>query len=475
MSASVVGHAMAKQAHDDGGAARPGLVWLWCAFFAYTATLALSVQLLLLPYVFPQWHAGNGLLVGGDWLWFHELAVNLARGIARHGWGVWELRPRGQAPAGIAAAIYTLTWPEPWTLIPLNAALHATAAVVLMQTLLVFTKNWRIALLATAPFLVFPTAMTWYAQIHKDGYSVAGVLLFLYGWLLLAGVETWREGRRTPLVALGLILAGGALAWVVRPYLVEVMLSVGALMATLVSAVWARRALRGELDWRRAATATVAGWVVLAVLVPLAQGGPELVPPTQGGPGTQTGSGASAPDVVWRATPWLPAAVDSLACRLAASRQSYFTQYPEAASNVYEDVHLSSASDVVAFVPNAAWAGFLAPFPSQALAAGRLAATTAMRRVVGLEMLIAYFLLPFVLYAAWVWRRRIEVWLVLVFCVTMILVHALTVPNVGALCRFRYPYLMTLVGLGIIGLVQWRGSIAGRRSGSSDSSVTGAA
>ena len=43
----------------------------------FAAVVALLVQLVFLPYVIPQWHAGNGLMIGGDWLGHHKLAVEL--------------------------------------------------------------------------------------------------------------------------------------------------------------------------------------------------------------------------------------------------------------------------------------------------------------------------------------------------------------------------------------------------------------
>ena len=159
---------------------------IWLGFFAYAVLVALIIQLVVLPYLFPAWHAGNGLLKGLDCVWFHELAVELAQKINAQGWSAWKLRPSGQAPAGIAGAIYAISVPKLWTTIPLNAALHATAALVLLKILLIFISRWRIAILFVLPFLMYPSAVTWYSQNHKDGYSIAGVFLFVYGWILLA-------------------------------------------------------------------------------------------------------------------------------------------------------------------------------------------------------------------------------------------------------------------------------------------------
>ena len=66
---------------------------LWLLFFAYAAIVALLVQLVLLPYVLPGLHAGNGLLIGGDWIGFHHQAAELADQVRANGWSAWRLRP----------------------------------------------------------------------------------------------------------------------------------------------------------------------------------------------------------------------------------------------------------------------------------------------------------------------------------------------------------------------------------------------
>ncbi len=51
---------------------------IWLLFFVTTAVMALIVQLLILPVIFPALHAGHGLVVGGDWIGFHQIAQELA-------------------------------------------------------------------------------------------------------------------------------------------------------------------------------------------------------------------------------------------------------------------------------------------------------------------------------------------------------------------------------------------------------------
>ena len=191
--------------------------YVWAITFGYSAISALAIQLVVLPYLLPAWHAGNGLLVGGDWIAFHNYAVGRAARIRAEGWSAFELRPLWNAPIGIASAVYALTWPKPWTLIPLNAALHATAAALLFRLLQGFVADWRWAAVGVAPFVFYPSALEWVSQIHKDGFFITGYLCLFVAWAELArhdpgalAVARARAGPRSAAGGIRADLAGAA-------------------------------------------------------------------------------------------------------------------------------------------------------------------------------------------------------------------------------------------------------------------------
>jgi hypothetical protein len=160
-------------------------------------------------------------LIGGDWLEFQRIAVELTAEIEKEGWSLWELMPSGQAPAGIAAAIYTLTGiSKPWIILPLNAALHASSAIVLLLIVITVTGTSKLSVWPVLPFIFFPTALLWNTQFHKDGFFILGSYIFLYGFLLLTQINEHKYLYR---IGSGfcLFLAGIGLIWIVRPYGVE--------------------------------------------------------------------------------------------------------------------------------------------------------------------------------------------------------------------------------------------------------------
>ena len=419
---------------------------LWCIFFVYTATIALMVQLILLPNVFPAWHAGDGLLIGTDCYSFHHIAVNLAKKIHAQGWSAWELRPDGQAPAGIAGAVYALTAPKPWIVVPINAALHATATLLLLRIVQIFLPNWRKALWCVLPFLLYPSAMTWYTQNHKDGYFILGSFMFIYGWILLAQTEAWRNVWRRPLTAMFSSLLGVVLVWIVRPYGVQMMQGVGVVLSLLLTVVFVISGARGQIVWQKAIIGIFVAWAMFVVMMPLTKGGISAV------------ASASAHEKVsesaflWKKSDVVPSFLENKFYALAEVRKGFNSTYPNAGSNIDINVSFHSVWEIIVYFPRAAEIAFLSPFPSRWFKRGTRPANTMMRRISAVEMVGVYLAFIFLPYAIWHWRRRIEIWLILSFCSGMMLIYAIGICNVGTLYRVRYGYLMTLVGIGVAGI-----------------------
>ena len=130
---------------------------VWLRIFIYAIATGLLIQLLVLPHIFPQLHAGNGLLAGRDWVGFHEQAVAHAQQIALGGWGEFRLRPDGDnAIIGVTSFFYVILGPKPWALLPLSAAMFATGGVALFSMLKRLDLEDSEAGIALMPYLFFP-------------------------------------------------------------------------------------------------------------------------------------------------------------------------------------------------------------------------------------------------------------------------------------------------------------------------------
>jgi len=512
---------------------------LWWLFFLYTFFVSVFVQMVLLPYVFPHLHAGYGLLNSSlDSIGFHQLAVDLANKIHIQGWSAWQLSPGGQSPAGIASIFYFFILPDPRIFIPISAALHASAALILFNLLNLFLKNKSRVVLCVLPFLAFPSNMQWTAQWHRDGFSILGVVLILQGMVLTAKLLNYRFGKWSldNFYVIISYLCGFILILVARPYLLTIIEPFVKLFFFTLSLLFLIETFKKELPWKITLFVLLSMLLIVFVLgrlktnigsvefkesasvsdsanaddeeeyveeyeaeeipqpvliaeplsgklsleegvtftdkgeVLVAPGG--LQPAVVAKPTTQITSHKISQlktkkrkikvkkliknDYIedhWRRSFWLPLSVENKAYNLAVFRKGFRLSSPEAKSNIDRNIGFGSIKDELIYLPRAAQIVFLAPFPNQWFASGSCAANSLMRRISVFEMTVVYFALIFLPYGIWLWRKRIEIWIISIFCIYMMLVYGLVVCNIGSLYRMRYVYITILVALGIAGFI----------------------
>jgi hypothetical protein len=432
---------------------------VWIVTFAYVVAVGLLVQLYLLPQVVPTWHRGEGLMVRTDSYAFHTMAADLARRIESEGWSAWELRPDGQAPAGIAAAVYVFTAPKPWTLLPLNGALHATAGVVLLGLVGRFAADRRSALVAVLPFIFFPSALRWTTQIHKDGFTILGFLAFVFALCLILDGTRWAAlpGRVAPAILLAVL--GFVLVWAVRDYVALMLCILAAPTAVLVPGRVRREVQAGRLPRGRVVVAVLtmlglfAGLATLAGSDPAGGGGGRAERQLEGSLDLEERSGVRLAE--WRQEPWMPDVVDRLFRSVARRRLIYTTRYPEAGSNIDRQVAFRSFTEIVGYLPRAAQIALLAPFPADWFAPGAHASSILTRTAAAPEMLAVYGSLLLLPYAAWRWKSRLDFWVLVWICLGMLVGYGLVVANVGTLYRMRYPYIMLIVAISLAAILSW--------------------
>lgn len=441
-------------------------IFLIC--FSFPFLVAVFVQFIFLPYIAPAWNAGHGLLVGLDSVNYHQMAVELAQKIHQQGWSAWTLHTEDSAHFGlmnITAAIYALTIPQPWVLIPLNAFLHGLSAFLLFKIFSRFVKrSWAIA--GMLPFLIFPSAAMWYTQILKDTYSIAGAFLIFAAWVDLIYLDqTSGKGKQllTVLKALLFSVVGSFLNWIVRPHNVLMLQALTALVFAITLATMLVLALKKQIKWTQAGFIAAMAVLVLLVMTPftkielsfnlLGLSQPQIAAAQSQPPGSETAP-APTPDPGKRFT-WypskLPGFIDNLAYEVADYRHQFTEWFPWQKSGMNLDTNFESVSDMLAFVPRALLNGFLAPFPAMWFGEGSLEANTFMRRESAFEMIFCYLALLGLPYALWHWRKERALWVLFIYCLGMITFYGLVVSNAGAIYRYRYGFYMPFVGLGIMG------------------------
>jgi len=448
----------------------PVLFIFGLAFF-YVLIAGLFIQLIFLPFLAPSSMTfGDGLLAGYDGPKLNRIAVELSQKIGENGWSEWSLWPDGQIVSGIAAVFYTLIIPKPWVLLPLNGFLHGIASLSLWGIVLIITKKRTLALVSTLPFILFPSSLLWHAQLHNENYAVPAILLFFFGWTYIADIQRGLNLRKSWKAIICLLL-GGFLGWAVRDYIQSV-LSLIALILVLFLVIlyfiqWIKKKI-GFKKWLSYVTLIVSIWLLSTPgFIKVVDN--NFIHSTKSydstpsfnldiGDSTLSETQNSAPQQEKETTWWtrserLPQFVDSTFKDLAKMRKKFIRSWNYAGSQIDTDIIFKNSTDVIKYVPRALMISLLAPFPQDWFTQGYKKSASLMRAESAFEMMFCYICLLGFLFSSWIFRARIEFWTLLGFTTAMLIIYACVIPNVGSLYRFRYPYYMPLICLGLSGVI----------------------
>lgn len=413
-------------------------------YFCYAVTAALLLQKLVLPML-PSLHAGHGLL-NNDAILFHQEALALAEKIRQQGWSAWSLWPGGGGSGNVAilAALYVWFGPDPALLVPINAALHALGGLLIF---LIGQRLWpgRVGiyggLAASALFVLFPSSLVWYGQIHKDSFSIAGVLLIVYAFL-----RSLSGGRKDVVTAVTCTLAGIALIAIVRPYYFKFLTLAGLAVLSVVALFVLTRQQPHRSLW---GLSIVVGLVAIAsvlvrpsVLLGSDRAGLTNIDGTVYGQFPELTA-----DYVWSPNALIPEFLDRQA-ELAAKTRYGLTRYNQsigARTLIDGEVVLQSIGDLARYAPRALQVALFAPFPSTWVQKMSLPVMLGVG-----ETLVWYLFAPGILVALYR-RRSTEVAVTVIFALAFLAMIGIVEPNVGTVFRMRYAHLNLLLLVGALG------------------------
>lgn len=488
---------------------------VWVSIFLYAVLAGLVLQLVILPYVFPQLHAGSGLLAGRDWVGFHAQAVTEAQRILQGGWTEFRLRPDGDnAIIGLTGLFYVLLGPHPWAILPLSAILFATGGLALFSILKQLGLEDKEALIAVLPYLLFPSSLLQYGQIHKDVFCTAGVLVILWTWasLLRSDRKNWQI---IPSLAIGAI-ALMVLA-VFRPYFMYPFLGLGVflLICYLLRTAWQFWRFSG-VEARRIAFASnlTSIAIIFAInacvyVMSITYLDITLKPfPADTGSGNSVfpqgkfalpkfsllsnkdirsadtvrilavGDSGDAKDaahaealaeaarikaieecrpvIILRDDAFVENTINRVFLKIAVARAGFTSSGgATAASNIDKSIDFCKNEDLIRYIPRALQIAFFAPFPSKWTAVEKRNSSPVEIYVSAVEMFSCYIAYFGLLYWLFAYRRwSVSLLVPVAFAMGLYLLLGLTVANVGTLYRMRFPFMMIFVGLGIAGLLR---------------------
>jgi murein biosynthesis integral membrane protein MurJ len=422
---------------------------LWVVFFCYSICAALIFQALILPYL-SSIQTGSGSITT-DAVYFDKVASSLASEIEANGWNSWRLYPSYGAPGNVAilGALYVIFGHDPSLAIPINAAFHAMGGVLIFLLARELAGKQSIGnyagVIAGSLFVIFPSALVWYGQNHKDSYMIAGMLLLLFVWVkVLKGPATNRSWCFWVLGS----LAGIALVGIVRPFILKILLVavIGILIVLVVNAI-----LRKKVSGYKK---PIGFFLIVVVMLLGASKDTVILGGTQAEETFTTWQDKSneISDVwKWSKSTWLPNSIEKY-IETATKTRVGLIEYGvglKAKSMIDEDIKPHNVLEVATYMPRALQIAVFAPFPSI-----WLADVSIPKLVVMGEMLIYYLCLPGIIILLF-YNRKPAVWMALYFAVFFLLIYGFTQANIGTLYRYRYAYQFVLLMLGVLGWCTW--------------------
>ena len=456
------------------------LVRVWSFFLLYSVFISLLIQFVVLPIMLPQYHMGNGLLDGGDWTFYHSKSIELSNIINTNGWSSWEMRPRGFGILGFISAIYSFTGiNEPYVLIPFFSTLHAIGAISIVAIIEKLGVSRSVAIISAIPFLIFPSSLLWVTQILKDVFTINGSLLILLGLVGLVNIPRKVFSAyiiKKQLISSIFIIFGFLIIWLVRPYYLQISLIFMLLMFFVMNSFLVLKMLK-----RKASGLFVLSTFLIQFMLFYAVDSFQIpaykktdknslitaIPsPTMlqaSSEGRQLNNQASSEgrqlnnQVIlkgkaykdWVASPYLPTRIDNEFKKLYLQRSYFYQVQSNANSTIDYGYDLNSTEKIILYIPRAVQIAFLSPFPSSWLADHPTKLSKLTHLVTGIEMIFIYLSFIGVFISAYLWRRKIEFWMVITFSFYFALIPTYAFPNIGALIRYRYGAIMLLAALGI--------------------------
>ena len=464
-------------------------------FFLYSVFISLILQFFVLSILLPNLGTVDGL-ISGDMTFYHNRSVVVSENISQLGWSAWELRPQGFGIVGVVSAIYSFfNVYSPYILIPFFSALHALGALSIMKLVGRLNVEKNIAFISSVPFLIFPSAVLWYAQILKDTFTLNGSLIILYGLIGLFGILKIKELKAQltqALLSILIIIFGFALVWLVRPYFAQlsfifaifalfilnvalvVLLIKGRAKISALFVIWLSQYVLyifiqylpydTDIDVPKPKDQIVTNNTqpietnnTQPVETPIEANNTQPVETPIEAPieanNTQLVEANNDIEIFsykkWESSEFLPHKIDAEFKKLYLQR-SYFYQVQHTANSTFDyKQDLNSVEKMILYIPRAIQVAFLSPFPSSWFGNHPAVISNLMHRITGIEMMVVYVFLTGFLYSLYLWRKKIELWIMVSFSFYFALLPVYAFPNIGALVRYRYSAIMILVALGV--------------------------
>jgi peptidoglycan biosynthesis protein MviN/MurJ (putative lipid II flippase) len=438
---------------------------IWILFFSYTTCLAILFQQVVVPFLIPSLNAGHGLL-SNDSIYFHNEARLISETIIKDGWGSLSFWGRNEVKGNVSVlgALYALFGPNPSLIIPINASLHASTGLLIIligQQISNKSFTYGAELWAASLFIIFPSGLNWFGQVHKDGYAILGFFLIIYSGLKIFKLYNFRDG----VIALLSLLFGLALTAFVRPTNFQLFLIIGFYMALF--------SIQNIIKHQIRFIYQILFIILITIPAFLFNSDPFQ---TNSLPDFQVNSTVSSisneekkpicdlyPQKeyldIFHNWKWvsiksstyisfIPSVIDSTSKKLSNLRLFLASSGVSACAKSMIDLDSmpNNLYSLMTYLPRASLIGLFAPFPSQWLE------NFSLIKFIGIfEIFIWYLFFPGLLLNLWYQKNSTAMWWLFLVSFSLLTAESYITANLGTLHRIRYPFLFILILYGCVG------------------------
>ena len=423
------------------------LIWLFVFAFVYLLAASVFIREAVIPEVYPQ--SVNGHLPSDPFV--YDLLAKRNLDSLVEGKSKLSLSPQGQRISGIVSLIYA-NGGSIYSIVLLNCILHGASVVILF---LIF-RNWFSGLASTLgviPLLISPYMILWFSQINKGSWTLFGVLLFMYGFIKFLSLKDfcpWRAFASTAQMFLGLVSI-----WLVRPYVNQLLLPA----VVLITLIGWFRFYSWKLTRLLHSVAVVAMLTVISFFGSAGVSSQQTVSQAISGPTPNPTKDFSLVDRCfknisnWQNAEMLPSFVNNRLRGMMEQRCRAFIilkdhKNPAVLKSFSGTDWMPAGSlEAISRIPVSFFRGVLSPFPWD------------LALISKPEFSTFYLISIFESSLMWVGLVGLFFWvmkssqfslLVPIICsVSVMTIFAMSIPFLGALYRYRYPWWILLIGLGL--------------------------
>ena len=411
--------------------------------FIYSVLIALFIQKYLIPNFFPSniFIAGKELnLVVLDSIGFHQFGLEIYEKLKIGGIAELQIFYKNNFMPSILGFFYYIFYPDPVVLLPFNALIHAVTSLIIYKIMCLFYDK-KISFFSTLIFVIYPQALEWTSQIHKDGIFCLGIVIFIYYSILsLENLENKYNKNFIKNLMLLFLLSNISilLIYLTRSYYLYFLVICSFFLIFLSIFFY----IKDRLKWEKIIFYILSKFLFISILIMVILLGNEhlklglinvdLINVVAGLP-------------VWQSSPFPISYIDSFMYRISLFRYHSLTL----GGTIIDNMIFKDYIDFILYFPKAFFNGLFSPLPRFWYGESSSLVMSYAKNIMGFMTIFSYLLIFVFIHSVWKKRFDLKFLGLLIILIGGICLIGYSCVNTGTLLRYRYIFYILIICFGL--------------------------